>query len=145
MTIGPIIGGIGYLLFLTMGERVDYWWNVLPGVLVFALGLSMTVAPLTAAILGSIPSTQAGIGSATNNAVSRVAGLVATAMIGVILAGELAVDNFHRVIMVTAGLLIVGGIVSFVGIRNPKGRMSDAVEAPTGSAGAAGTGGSTAD
>ena len=120
MTVGPIVGGIGYLLFLTMGERVDYWWNVLPGVLVFALGLSMTVAPLTAAILGSIPSAQAGIGSATNNAVSRVAGLVATAMIGVILAGQLAVDNFHRVIMVTAGLLILGGIVSFVGIRNPK-------------------------
>jgi EmrB/QacA subfamily drug resistance transporter len=119
MTVGPIIGGIGYLLFLTMGEHVDYWWNVLPGVLVFALGLSITVAPLTAAILGSIPSTQAGIGSATNNAVSRVAGLVATAMIGVILAGELAVDNFHRAIMVVAGLLIVGGVVSFVGIRNP--------------------------
>lgn len=120
MTLGPIIGGLGYLLFLTMEEKVDYWWNVLPGVLVFALGLSMTVAPLTAAILGSIPSAQAGIGSATNNAVSRVAGLVATAMIGVILAGQLAVDNFHRVIMVTAGLLILGGIVSFVGIRNPK-------------------------
>jgi hypothetical protein len=103
-----------------MGEQVDYWWNVLPGVLVFALGLSMTVAPLTSAILGSIPAKQAGIGSATNNAVSRVAGLVATAMIGVILAGQLAVDNFHRVIVVTAALLILGGIVSFVGIRNPR-------------------------
>jgi predicted MFS family arabinose efflux permease len=135
MTVGPIIGGVGYLLFLTMGEQVDYWWNVLPGVLVFALGLSMTVAPLTAAILGSIPSSQAGIGSATNNAVSRVAGLVATAMIGVILAGELGVENFHRVILVTAGLLILGGIVSFVGIRNPKdGRTVPADEAPVGAA-----------
>ena len=120
MTLGPIVAGIGYLLFLTMGKQVDYWWNVLPGVLVFALGLSATVAPLTAAILGSIPSSQAGIGSATNNAVARVAGLIATAMIGVILAGELAVDNFHRVIVVTAALLILGGVVSFIGIRNPK-------------------------
>ena len=118
MTVGPIIGGLGYLLFLTMGEHVNYWTQVLPGVIVFSVGLSMTVAPLTAAILGSIPASQAGIGSAVNNAVSRVAGLIATAMIGVIIAGTLDVDGFHRVIIVTAALLILGGIVSFVGIRN---------------------------
>jgi EmrB/QacA subfamily drug resistance transporter len=118
MTVGPIVGGIGYLLFLTMGKDVDYWTQVLPGVIVFSVGLSMTVAPLTAAILGSIPAAQAGIGSAVNNAVSRVAGLVATAMIGVIIAGTLDVDGFHRVIIVTAVLLILGGLVSFVGIRN---------------------------
>lgn len=136
MTAGPIIAGVGYLLFLTMGENVDYWWNVLPGVLLFAVGLSVTVAPLTAAILGSIPSKQAGIGSATNNAVARVAGLIATAMIGVILAGPLAVESFHRVIIVTAVLLIAGGIVSFIGIRNPKagatGDPSAAAAAPAG-------------
>lgn len=136
MTAGPIIAGVGYLLFLTMGENVDYWWNVLPGVLLFAVGLSVTVAPLTAAILGSIPSKQAGIGSATNNAVARVAGLIATAMIGVILAGPLAVESFHRVIIVTAVLLIAGGIVSFIGIRNPKagatGDPSAAEAAPAG-------------
>ena len=118
MTIGPIIAGVGYLLFLTMGEEVDYWWNVLPGVLVFALGISITVAPLTSAILGSIPPQQAGIGSATNNAVARVAGLVAVAMIGVIVAGQLDVESYHRVLLVTAGLLFAGGIVSFIGIRN---------------------------
>ena len=97
---------------------MNYWTEVLPGVIVFSVGLSMTVAPLTAAILGSIPSTQAGIGSAVNNAVSRVAGLIATAMIGVIVVGDLDVDGFHRVIIVTAVLLILGGVVSFVGIRN---------------------------
>jgi EmrB/QacA subfamily drug resistance transporter len=120
MTVGPIIAGIGYLLFLTMGEQVDYWWNVLPGVLVFAVGLSVTVAPLTAGILGSIPASQAGIGSATNNAVSRVAGLVAIAMVGVIVAGTLDVAGFHRVIIVTAAMFFIGGIVSFLGIRNPR-------------------------
>lgn len=119
MTAGPIIAGLGYLLLLTMGEEVNYWWNVLPGVLVFALGISITVAPLTSAILGSIPSRQAGIGSAANNAVARVAGLVAIAMIGVIVAGDLDVAGFHRVLLVTAGLLFLGGIVSFFGIRNP--------------------------
>ena len=117
MTVGPILGGIGYLLFLSMDKDVNYWTDVLPGVIVFSVGLSMTVAPLTAAILGSIPAAQAGIGSAVNNAVSRVAGLVATAMIGVIIAGTLDVAGFHRVIIVTAVLLFLGGIVSFVGIR----------------------------
>jgi hypothetical protein len=87
-------------------------------VIIFSVGLSMTVAPLTAAILGSIPAAQAGIGSAVNNAVSRVAGLIATATVGVIIAGTLDVDGFHRVIIVTAVLLILGGVVSFVGIRN---------------------------
>ena len=118
MTLGPIVGGIGYLLMLTTGEKVDYWWQVLPGVLIFAVGLSATVAPLTAAILGSIPEAQSGIGSAINNAVSRIAGLVAIALIGVILGGPLDVDSFHRGLVVTAALLFAGGIVSWVGIRN---------------------------
>ncbi len=120
MTLGPILGGVGYLMLLTMGREVDYWTQVLPGITVFALGLSMTVAPLTAAILGSIAPGQAGIGSAVNNAVARVAGLVSIAMVGVILAGELAVETFWRAVLVTALLLIAGGIVSFVGIRNPQ-------------------------
>ncbi|MDJ0335461.1 MFS transporter [Salinibacterium sp. G-O1] len=129
MTVGPILAGIGYLLLLTMGETVDYWWNVLPGILVFALGVSVTVAPLTSAILGSIPAQQAGIGSATNNAVARVAGLVAIAMVGVIVAGELDVESFHRVLVVTAVLLFLGGIASFFGIRNPTKAERDASNA----------------
>ncbi len=120
MTLGPIIAGAGYLLMLMIGQQVNYWTQVLPGIVVFALGLSMTVAPLTAAILGSIPAARAGIGSAVNNAVARVAGLIATAMIGVIVAGTLDVNSFHRVIAVTALFLILGGIVSFIGIRNPR-------------------------
>lgn len=120
MTAGPIIAGVGYLLFLGLDAEVDYWRDVLPGALVFALGLSMTVAPLTAAILGSISVERAGIGSAVNNAVSRVAGLIAIAFLGVVAAGALDVEGFHRVLIVTAALLIGGGVVSFIGIRNPR-------------------------
>ena len=120
MTVGPILCGVGFLIFLTIDDTADYWWNVLPGVLVFALGLSVTVAPLTAAILGSIPAQQGGIGSAVNNAVARVAGLIAIAVVGVILAGPLDVDGFRRVLIVTAALFFAGGIVSLVGIRNPR-------------------------
>ncbi|TBN58548.1 MFS transporter [Glaciihabitans arcticus] len=120
MGFGPIIGGLGYLLMLNMGEQVNYWTQVLPGVLLFAVGLSATVAPLTAAILGSIPENQSGIGSAINNAVSRIAGLISIALVGVIIGSELTVDSFHRGLLVTAALLIAGGIVSWIGIRNPE-------------------------
>ncbi|MCU1556338.1 MAG: family efflux transporter permease subunit [Microbacteriaceae bacterium] len=120
MAVGPIVGGIGYLYFLLMGSHPNYWVDVLPGVILFGLGLTLTVAPLTSAILGSISQAQSGIGSAINNAVSRVAGLVATAMIGLIIGSKLEVDGFHRGMLVTAALLILGGIVSAIGIQNPR-------------------------
>lgn len=118
MAAGPIIGGIGYLLFLGVGESANYWTQVLPGVLVFGLGLSITVAPLTAAILGSISERQAGIGSAVNNAIARIAGLIAIALLGMIVGAELDTEGFRRGVLVTAALLIVGGLISAVGIRN---------------------------
>ena len=129
MTVGPILAGIGHLLFLSIGESVNYFTDVLPGVLVFSLGISMTVAPLTAAILGDIPSAQAGIGSAVNNAVARVAGLIGIAMIGIVIAGQLDVPGFHRVLVVLAVLFIAGGLVSLAGIRNPA-RVVDAPAQP---------------
>ncbi|EAR25455.1 transmembrane efflux pump [marine actinobacterium PHSC20C1] len=119
MTLGPTIAGVGYVTFLAMQESVNYFTQVLPGVVLFSIGLSMTVAPLTSAILGAISAQQAGVGSAVNNAVSRIAGLITVALLGVIVVGPLDADNFHRVIIVTAALLFAGAIVSFVGIRNP--------------------------
>lgn len=119
MSIGPIVAGIGYVLMLAVRVPVDYVTQLLPGVIVFGVGLSMTVAPLTSAVLGSVRSKQAGIASAVNNAISRVAGLVAIAMIGVVIGGTLDLGGAHRGFVVAAGLLFVGGIVSAVGIRNP--------------------------
>ena len=125
MTIGPVVAGVGYLLMLTMDEGADYLTQVLPGLLVFGLGLSITVAPLTAAILGAAPTADAGIASAVNNAVSRVAGLVTVALVGVIVGGTLDVDSFHRALIVTAGLLVAGGLVSLAGIRDPRRSAGD--------------------
>ena len=130
MTLGPIIAGIGFLLFLTMQKEVNYWFMVLPGVLVFSIGIAVTVAPLTAGILGSIPPEQAGIGSATNNAVARVAGLITIALLGVVIAGTLDVESYHRVLIVTAALFFIGGLVSFIGIRNPQRDAVPAGEEP---------------
>ena len=125
MTIGPIIAGGGALLMLLIGDPFDYWWQLLPGVLVFGVGLTLTVSPLTSAILGAIDTYRSGIASAVNNAVSRVAGLIVIAMLAVIVGGTLNLTGVHRALTVTAVLLILGGVVSFLGIRNP-GRGSDA-------------------
>lgn len=118
MTLGPIIAGLGFLYMLRTDDTVNYWTQLFPGVLLFGLGLAITVAPLTSAILGSIESRHAGIGSAINNAVARVAGLVAVAGVGVIIGAQLTLEGFKRGILLTAVLLIAGGIISWFGIRN---------------------------
>jgi len=119
MTVGPLVAGGGFLLMLTVGADVHYWWQLLPGLLVFGLGLSITVAPLTSAILGAIDPTKAGIGSAINNAVARVAGLIAIACASLIVGETLDRDGFYRAMIATAVMLIVGGVISWFGIRNP--------------------------
>lgn len=118
MSLGPILGSMGFLLMLRVGEDIQYWTALLPGVLLFGFGLSITVAPLTSAILGSIDPKQAGIGSAVNNAVARIAGLVAIACLGLITGPKLQVAGFHRGLVLTALLLLFGGVISAVGITN---------------------------
>ena len=76
MGAGPLVAACGLLLLQRVGTQVDYVSEVLPAVLVFALGLSMTVAPLTAAVLAGAGQEQAGIASGVNNAIARVAGLL---------------------------------------------------------------------
>ena len=117
MALGPILGAIGFLAMLWVDSSVSYW-ALLPGIVIFGVGLSITVAPLTSAILGAIDDAQAGIGSAINNAVARIAGLLAIAAIGPIIGAQLDLDGFYRAVMVTAGLLLAGGIVSAIGIVN---------------------------
>lgn len=128
MSVGPILAGIGHLLMLSVTADVNYWWQLLPGILLFGLGLSITVAPLTSAILGSISEKQSGIGSAINNAVARVAGLVAVAMLGIIVVERLDVDGVHRGLIVCAALLIVGGVISAIGIQNPAKTAEESAE-----------------
>jgi len=117
MTAGPLTAAIGFLLMLQVQPHLHYWIELFPGVLVFALGLSMTVAPLTSAVLGDIDEHHAGVASAVNNAVSRVAGLIAIALAGVITGPYLTLAGFHRVLWVIALLMAAGGLVSFIGIR----------------------------
>jgi len=92
MTFGPLLAAVGFLLLFRVSARTNtliaYLLDMLPGVLVFGVGLSFTVSPLTAAILGGIDQRQAGIGSAINNAIARVAGLLAVAAFGALVAAR---------------------------------------------------------
>jgi len=172
MTLGPIVGGVGLLMLLMVGPDGEYVTEVLPGILVFGLGLSATVAPLTATVLDSVEERHVGIASGVNNGVSRVAGLLAIAVLGAVIsayfgstldsnlgdrplgpvaertvsdakAQPLAVPDtgklpsaqaarvstasadastsaFHLGIGIAGLLMIAGGIVSAVGIENPR-------------------------
>jgi EmrB/QacA subfamily drug resistance transporter len=82
MGAGPLVCAVGLIMLLRVGVHISYWRDVLPGLLVFALGLSITVAPLTAAVLADATEDDAGIASGVNNAVARVAGLMGTAAVG---------------------------------------------------------------
>jgi EmrB/QacA subfamily drug resistance transporter len=88
MTAGPIVGGLGLLLMLRVGSGADYVADVLPAILVFGLGLAATVAPLTATVLDSVEERHVGIASGINNGVSRVAGLLAIAVLGAVISAH---------------------------------------------------------
>ncbi|HSX15246.1 MAG TPA: MFS transporter [Candidatus Saccharimonadales bacterium] len=117
MTAGPLVSAAGFLLMLRLQPTVHYWTDLLPGVLLFALGLAATVAPLTAAVLGGVGKEHAGVASAVNNAVARVAGLIAVALVGVITGPHLTITGFHDVLIAIAICMAAGGLISFVGIR----------------------------
>ena len=85
---GPIVAGLGLLLLVRTGGKSDYLGTVLPGVAVFGLGLAATVAPLTATVLGAVEPGHSGVASGINNAVARVAGLLAIAALGAVVAGS---------------------------------------------------------
>ncbi|MET3919716.1 MFS transporter [Arthrobacter sp. UYEF20] len=129
MTGGPLLCASGFLLMLTIGLPLNYVGQVLPGLLVFGLGLAVTVAPLTAAILGAVDPEEAGIGSAVNNAVARIAGLVGIAVAGVITGPAVTTSGLHNTSAVTAALFVVGAVCSAVGIRNRPGEAKQAPDA----------------
>ncbi len=96
MTAGPIAAAFGLLLLLRLDSGLDYLTELLPALLVFGLGLSMTVAPLTATVLAAVDDEHAGIASGVNNAVSRVAGLVGVAAIGALIASSFGTEIDSR-------------------------------------------------
>ncbi len=186
MCLGPIVGGIGVLLLMRIDPDASYVTDVLPGILIFGLGLAATVAPLTATVLDSVEERHVGIASGVNNGIARVAGLLAIAVLGAVISAQFAaklddrlppptlsakaqgaiedakakplgaaqtnalqpqeaasvtagVDDastsaFHLATGIAGVLMIVGGVVAGIGIRNPERRA----ERPSPRAGFAG-------
>ncbi|HWM62437.1 MAG TPA: MFS transporter [Solirubrobacterales bacterium] len=157
MSAGPIVGGIGLIMLLRVDASPDYLTEVLPAIVVFGLGLAATVAPLTATVLDSVEERHVGIASGVNNGISRVAGLLAIAVLGAVISAkfdagvgadlasgsnpltaqepEASTSAFHLGMAIAGLLMIAGGIVAGLGIENPRRRI-EAV--PTRGAAAAG-------
>jgi len=124
MTAGPVVAAAGLLLMSRVGPGVRYVVGILPGVVVFGLGLSLTVAPLTAAVMAAVDERHLGVGSGVNNAVARVAGLLSVALLPA-LAGLHGVDpadpafagGVRAALRIAAVLCAAGGVVALASIR----------------------------
>ncbi|MCR5978362.1 DHA2 family efflux MFS transporter permease subunit [Gordonia jinghuaiqii] len=117
MTVGPLIAAGGFTLMSRVEPGVGYLGVVLPGVLLFGVGMSITVAPLTAAALAAVDDALAGTASGVNNAVARVAGLLAVAVLPAVAGvdvgpGEPLGDGFRTAMYICAGCCAVGGLVA---------------------------------
>lgn len=122
MTIGPLIAAGGIALLARVEPGRSYWTAVFPGVVLLGLGLALTVAPLTTAVLAAAGDAHAGIGSAINNAVSRIAGLLAVAVLPAAagLTGGTSLDlvgGFDRAMIICAALCASGGVIAALVIR----------------------------
>ncbi|MDT4941860.1 MAG: hypothetical protein QOJ34_1949 [Pseudonocardiales bacterium] len=133
MTVGPILAGAGLALLARIGADASYAVDVLPALLVFGLGLAVTVAPLTATVLAAAPAHQVGVASAVNNDVARAAGLLAVAVLPG-LAGitphayenpALLSTGFHHAVLIAAGLCALGGALSALLIDDEAARPEE--------------------
>jgi hypothetical protein len=122
MTVGPLIVAAGLVLFSRIHPGASYSTDVLPAAVVFGLGLAMTVAPLTAAVLASVDDAHVGVGSAVNNAVSRLAGLLSVAVLPTLVRLQTSpaaalTRGFHEAMLIAAGFAASGGLIANATIR----------------------------
>ncbi len=124
MTVGPLVVGAGTFLLVRATPGHSYVDGVLPGVIVFGLGLAITVGPLTGTVLAAVEQRHVGVASGVNNAASRVAGLVTVALLpeithmGTRLDRAGVMTGYHEAMVVSAVIAAVGGAIAFLTIRS---------------------------
>ena len=127
MTVGPIVIGLGMVLFTRVNGDGNYLTQVLPAVIVLGLGLACNVAPLTATALSAAPAEHSGIASAVNNDVARAASLIAVAVLPALagISGDVfqnpagLTSGFHTAVLIAGGAAAAGGLLAAATIRNP--------------------------
>jgi hypothetical protein len=138
MTVGPVLCATGTLLLSRVGPGASYVVDVFPGITVFALGLASLVSPLTVTVLAAVPDSHAGVASGINNAVARAGSLLAVAALPALvgLGGQQYADpqaltgGYRRALVVAAAMLLLGGAVSWFGLRGT-GRRTPTRRTPT--------------
>jgi len=122
LTIGPLLVTGGFLLALRIGGEVDYFTQILPMVILLSLGMAVAVAPLTTAVLTSVDSGHTGTASGLNSAVARTGGLVATALIGAVIAsrGAALVAGFHQAMIAGAVMAAAASLSAFLLLKEGK-------------------------
>jgi len=125
LTFGPVIVAAGVLLFLLLDSGSGYWHGVLPAILVVALGMAGAVAPLTTVVLASVDARHTGAASGLNSALARLGGLIATALIGSVIAakGEALFGAFHVAVIACAIAALAAGIAAFLLVRDSKSAL----------------------
>jgi EmrB/QacA subfamily drug resistance transporter len=130
LTAGPALSAIGILLLARVGLHPDYVTDLLPGLLVFSVGLAMMVAPMTAIVLADADDSDAGGASAINNAIAKLAGLIGISAVGMAIAGTLghgagftpdmaSVHAFRHAALICGSLVAAGGFVGALAVANP--------------------------
>ncbi|MBO2438965.1 MFS transporter [Actinomadura nitritigenes] len=127
MSLGPVVIGAGFGLFVRIGSSGDYLTEVLPAVTVFGLGLAINIAPLTSTVLAAVPAEHAGMASAVNNDVARAASLIAVAVFPAVagITGSAYLHpaefsaGFHTAALIAASLCVLAGLLAAAAIRNP--------------------------
>lgn len=138
MGFGPIVAGGGLALFARITPGGTYQSDVLPAILVFGFGLSLTVAPLTATVMGAAPPANTGVASAVNNAVARAASLITVAVLPAAagiggssyLKPLLFNAGFRSAVVIAGGACATGGLVALAAIRNPRRALQEVAPRP---------------
>jgi EmrB/QacA subfamily drug resistance transporter len=125
LTVGPLIVAAGMAFSRFIGQDSSYWTGTFPTVLMMALGMTIAVAPLTSSVLGSVEERHVAMASGFNSAVARTGGLIATALLGAVLASRSAAlfAGFHRAMLISAGVAALGSLVALTmlgGVRMKK-------------------------